>query len=123
MTAPATPDTQGGRTLSTGELVIVDDLRTDKRFPRSLALREQGIVSGMSAPIRGRSQPYGGLAVHTTYRRQFTSDEASFLEIVAGVLGAAAERSAAEEEVRHQAVHDGLTGLPNRVLFEDRISH
>ncbi len=123
MTFPATPHTQGGRTLASDKVVVIEDLRTDARFPASTALREQGIVSGMSVPIRGRRGPYGGLAVHTTTLRTFSPSEATFLELVARVLGAAAERSTAEEEIRHRAVHDGLTGLPNRVLFEDRIAH
>ncbi|MDO8612508.1 MAG: PAS domain S-box protein [Dehalococcoidia bacterium] len=41
------------------------------------------------------------------------------------VLGTAfdiTDRKAAEETIRHLAYHDGLTGLPNRTLFEDRLT-
>ena len=33
------------------------------------------------------------------------------------------ERKALEERLRHQAFHDGLTGLANRALFGDRLQH
>ncbi len=33
------------------------------------------------------------------------------------------ERTNLEDQLRHQAFHDPLTGLPNRSLFEDRVRH
>jgi diguanylate cyclase (GGDEF)-like protein/PAS domain S-box-containing protein len=33
------------------------------------------------------------------------------------------ERKALEEQLRHQALHDPLSGLPNRALFMDRLEH
>jgi diguanylate cyclase (GGDEF)-like protein len=44
-------------------------------------------------------------------------------EHTTGALRRAAERELLEEQLRHRAFYDSLTGLPNRALFLDRIDH
>jgi diguanylate cyclase (GGDEF)-like protein len=39
------------------------------------------------------------------------------------LLAEIAERQRAQEQLAYDAVHDALTGLPNRVLFMDRLQH
>jgi diguanylate cyclase (GGDEF)-like protein len=51
-----------------------------------------------------------------------TADESAFLQATANVLADAIERLKAEEDMRHQALHDPLTGLPNRTLLADRLT-
>jgi diguanylate cyclase (GGDEF)-like protein/PAS domain S-box-containing protein len=41
--------------------------------------------------------------------------------VIAGQVAQFIERKQAETELWHQALHDGLTGLPNRTLFRDRV--
>ncbi len=33
------------------------------------------------------------------------------------------ERDRVEQELRHEAYHDAVTGLPNRALFRERLTH
>ena len=43
--------------------------------------------------------------------------------MVQGILVDISDRKDLEDQLRHQALHDPLTALPNRVLFVDRLSH
>jgi diguanylate cyclase (GGDEF)-like protein len=55
--------------------------------------------------------------------RRFGGDDVNFLQAIANVLANAIERSREAEDAQHRALHDPLTGLPNRALFEDRLGH
>jgi diguanylate cyclase (GGDEF)-like protein/PAS domain S-box-containing protein len=55
--------------------------------------------------------------------RDFTDEEISFARTVASTLGMALARLREEERIRHDAFHDPLTGLANRILLRDRLEH
>ena len=78
---------------------------------------------GVSVTIPGQRHPHGVLAGYSAQRRVFSQDEALFMQSVAHVLAAAIERWRTEESIRHNALHDPLTGLPNRTLFLNRLAH
>ncbi len=52
-----------------------------------------------------------------------SAGDEQFVESVSGILLSATVRFGAEDAIRHQAMHDPLTGLPNRALFNDRLEH
>jgi diguanylate cyclase (GGDEF)-like protein len=119
-TLPAGKGTQAGYALTEHKPVVAEDLHTETRFdPRPLL--ELGMVSGMNAVIEGDERPFGVLSAHCQRHRHFGEDDVNFLVAVANVLSAAVERRHREELSRHQAMHDPLTGLPNRPLALDRL--
>ncbi len=120
-TVPAGPGTPAGYALRSTAPVVVDDLEAETRFDGVVALRQWGARSGVSQAIRAGERPWGVLSAYTTVPREFAVDEVHFLEGVANVLSAAVVRQRAEQEVQRQALHDALTGLPNRILLQDRL--
>jgi diguanylate cyclase (GGDEF)-like protein len=117
---PAGTATHAGYALSVRGPVVSEDLRTESRFD-GRPLLSRGVLSGMNAVIEGLDRPYGVLSAHTVQRRRFGEDDVNFLVAVANVLSAAVERHRREEVSRHAALHDPLTGLPNRTLALDRL--
>jgi len=117
---PAGKGTQAGYALLTRRPVISEDLRTERRFDTG-ALRSMSMLSGVSTIIEGRERPFGILSAHTDVPRHFGCDDMHFLVAVANVLSAAVERNRREEAALHAALHDPLTGLPNRTLALDRL--
>jgi diguanylate cyclase (GGDEF)-like protein/PAS domain S-box-containing protein len=104
----------------TGPLVVAD-LVTDE-VDASAALVGSGMRSAMSVAVEGQDGPAAMVAVFTRAPRSFTADEQHFLHVVANVMGSAIERASRETIALHRALHDPLTGLPNRDLFADRLA-
>ena len=102
-TVDAATDSQAGYTLLSREPVIVEDLRTEKRFSGPRLLHEHGVVSGLSVTIQGQNRRFGVLGAHTAGRRTFTEDDVNFLQSVANILATAIERKRAEELLLERA--------------------
>lgn len=101
--------------------VVVDDTATETRFDVG-DLVAAGIASSVTVPVAGEGDAlYGVLGIHANEPCAFDSDDLAFLQSVANVLTGALRRLAAERSVRHQALHDPLTQLPNRALLLDRV--
>jgi diguanylate cyclase (GGDEF)-like protein len=123
MRVPGGARSQAGYTLEHGGPVIVRDWNEEERFTRPPSLDEIDARSGVTVTIRGSGEAFGVIGMQSRTIREFSDEEVNFLQSVAHVIAAAIERSGTEREMRHQALHDPLTGLPNRNLFTDRLAH
>jgi diguanylate cyclase (GGDEF)-like protein/PAS domain S-box-containing protein len=118
---PAHRGSQAGFAAQLRRPVIVDDWETEQRFEKAWVLEAEGVRSGLVVVIEGRERPFGVIGMQSRTQRTFTERDVDFAQAIANVLADAIERTRTEEEIRHSAVHDPLTGLPNKVLFMDRL--
>ncbi len=107
--------------VETGMPFVSSDLRRDGRITTPTPLIARGMVSGIAVPLLGGQGTVGVLAVHARRVRRFTASEVAMLQAMATVVATAWEQVELRERLSHQALHDPLTGLPNRALLLDRL--
>ncbi|HKH41515.1 MAG TPA: EAL domain-containing protein [Solirubrobacterales bacterium] len=120
---PADYRSQSGYALATGEPTVVNDWNIETRFQQSELQAKQGIQSAGIILIRVKEEPFGVIGAGSRELHRFTQADVNFMQAIANVLANAVERRRTEERTQHEALHDALTGLPNRSLFFDRLQH
>jgi diguanylate cyclase (GGDEF)-like protein len=112
----------GGRAAAEGRLIVIEDYADhDRSLP---AFAADGIKSALAAPVREHSEVVGSLVV-ATHRpgRTYSTAEREMLVAFAEHASLALTDARTVEDAIHQAFHDSLTGLPNRLLLIDRLGH
>lgn len=78
-------------------------------------------VNGLALPVVLRDEVVAVVELRSAQPRGFDGSLDRLAVHVTGHLQRVAERVRARERIVHQTLHDALTELPNRVLFEDRL--
>jgi diguanylate cyclase (GGDEF)-like protein len=98
-------------------------------------LRDHGLPAGMIAGLRGEGGVIGALFVANRdgVAAPFDAEEVRLCGTLAAHVGSwlgqdrlehrVSELRESQAELYHQAFHDPLTGLANRLLFTDRVRH
>jgi diguanylate cyclase (GGDEF)-like protein len=110
------------RVIGTAQPFVSHDLGRDHRITPPTLLLRRGIVSGVAVPVRGPQAVMGVLALHSRRRRRFGRDNVAVATALASVVATAWEQAEQRARLSHQALHEPLTGLPNRALFLNRLN-
>ncbi len=110
-----------GRAFTEGRLVVVENYQTSNE--RLHVLAGEGLEAAMSAPVEENGRIIGALTVATHCRgRRYSLTEQQMLVTFAVHASVALTNARIADSMAHLAFHDGLTGLPNRALFVDRVT-
>jgi len=83
------------------------------------ALEQQGYVTNFESEIYRRD----GSVIWISENARAVRDETGALLFYEGTVEDVTERKRSDQQMRHQALHDVVTGLPNRLQLHERVSH
>src|SRR4051794_15012909 len=110
----------GGCAISENRLVVEESYADwDNGLP---LYRERGLQAAMAAPVHENGHPVGSLTV-ASFRpgRHYSQTEQDALCAFAEHASLGLTDARNFEDAMRRALHDSLTGLPNRALFLDRL--
>jgi diguanylate cyclase (GGDEF)-like protein len=112
-----------GRAIDSSDVVAVADLGTVDGMA-GIAVPGGFWGSYVAIPIKVSGRTFGVIAFvgRNTRPKGFRESEKEFVRITGNLIGSALERRLQRERLDTLAYFDALTGLPNRLLFEDRLA-
>ena len=110
-----------GMVLEARKPVCISDPEALARLPRGEAIRRAGFQTALCFPVLDGLEVAGVLEFFTERAMRPTEDVLALMAQIGTQLGRVVERQRAAATLVHQATHDALTGLPNRVLLLDHL--
>ena len=111
------------RVRSSGEPIWVDDVTQDTRFRRAPLAAKAGLHGAFAFPIRSGNDTLGVMEFFSLTSRPPDEALLQSTRAIGSQIGLFIARKQAEERIRHLAHYDELTGLANRSMFSQRLSH
>jgi diguanylate cyclase (GGDEF)-like protein len=107
------------------EVLVVEDLRLDHRFQETpLVTHAPHLCFYAGAPLVGRDgNSLGTIAVVDTQPRKFSEAQRTLLRDLSKLVINDLENRNRANRLGKLAMTDQLTGLPNRILFHERLDH
>jgi diguanylate cyclase (GGDEF)-like protein/PAS domain S-box-containing protein len=118
---PNEPDRYPGTELNAGRTVVIDDWDHDEKMRPYIQHRNPEVMSTIIVPVIGIERQFGFVALNSSVRGRFSSEDEDFLLAATSLLGSTIDRNRVEMSLRHRLLHDSLTELPNRDLFNQRL--
>jgi diguanylate cyclase (GGDEF)-like protein len=111
-----------GRSVHQSHWAVCNDIENDPQMvPWREIARANGLASCGAFPLRVDGKLFGVLVLHAGEKDFFDEAELRLLNEVAADVSLGLEYIGKEHQLRQLAYFDGLTGLANRRLFEDRL--
>ncbi len=120
--SPSVSRVLGYEPAALADRTVFDLLHQDEHERARAFCRDAGQLPGVTTPVEWRFRQPDGSVLHAEVIATNLLDEPAVRGIVLNTRDVS-ERKRLERQLTHQAFHDPLTGLANRALFRDRVSH
>jgi diguanylate cyclase (GGDEF)-like protein len=119
---PDRADTLLAACLRSGQMLVANDMANDARVTNRSALTRDGNYSLALLPIEVSQRVVGVVTLRAREPDFFDQEEIGLLREMVSNISFALELMEKQEQVSYLAMYDSLTELPNRTLFQDRLT-
>lgn len=111
-----------GRVWLSKKPLWIQDVTVDANFPRASLAREYGLKAAMGIPVLSNDAVVAVMVFFVFESRAEDERLVGLVSAIAAQLGLVIQHIQMEETIRQMAYHDTLTGLPNRMFFQDHLT-